>query len=133
MLDQHFRSHPHIIDFSNRRFYDDRLRIMTSRPSEMPQSAIRVVWAGGRRNPESSINPLESDAVLAAMSEIVRKTVHQQTVPSIGVVCPFRDQVDAVREQVIKALGRGGPDRIPLVDAKWWGEGLVGRYGGRPV
>jgi hypothetical protein len=35
------------------------------------------------------------------------------------------------REQVIKALERGEPVRIPLVNAKWWGEGLFEQYGER--
>jgi uroporphyrinogen decarboxylase len=32
---------------------------------------------------------------------------------------------------VIKALERKGPSRIPLVNAKWWGEGLEEQYGER--
>jgi uroporphyrinogen decarboxylase len=33
------------------------------------------------------------------------------------------------RDEVIKALERKGPSRIPLVNAKWWGEGLEEQYG----
>lgn len=35
------------------------------------------------------------------------------------------------REQVIRALERKGPSRIPLVLARWWGEGLNEQYGSR--
>ena len=35
------------------------------------------------------------------------------------------------REEVIKAVERKKPLRIPLVFAKWWGEGLVDQYGDR--
>jgi uroporphyrinogen decarboxylase len=35
------------------------------------------------------------------------------------------------RAEVIKALERGRPSRIPLVRAKWWGEGLREQYGER--
>ncbi|MBN1812783.1 MAG: hypothetical protein JXA14_13185 [Anaerolineae bacterium] len=35
------------------------------------------------------------------------------------------------RDEVIKALERKGPARIPLVNAKWWGEGLEEQYGER--
>jgi uroporphyrinogen decarboxylase len=35
------------------------------------------------------------------------------------------------RSEVIKAIERGRPVRIPLVMAKWWGEGLVEQYGER--
>jgi uroporphyrinogen decarboxylase len=35
------------------------------------------------------------------------------------------------REEVVKALERRGPARIPLVRTKWWGEGLEDHYGDR--
>ncbi len=35
------------------------------------------------------------------------------------------------REEVVKAVERKGPCRIPLVMAKWWGEGLGEQYGDR--
>ena len=35
------------------------------------------------------------------------------------------------REEVIKAVTRGRPSRIPLIMAKWWGEGLEAQYGDR--
>ncbi|MCJ7550047.1 MAG: hypothetical protein MUQ30_10235, partial [Anaerolineae bacterium] len=35
------------------------------------------------------------------------------------------------REDVIKAIERRNPSRIPLVRAKWWGEGLREQYGAR--
>jgi uroporphyrinogen decarboxylase len=35
------------------------------------------------------------------------------------------------REEVIKAVERKGPSRVPLIMAKWWGEGLVDQYGER--
>jgi uroporphyrinogen decarboxylase len=35
------------------------------------------------------------------------------------------------RDEIIKALERKSPARIPLVHAKWWGEGLKEQYGER--
>ncbi|NSW51513.1 MAG: hypothetical protein HPY85_03295 [Anaerolineae bacterium] len=35
------------------------------------------------------------------------------------------------REEVKRAVERRHPPRIPLVQAKWWGEGLVEQYGGQ--
>ncbi|MBM3211584.1 hypothetical protein FJZ33_05150 [Candidatus Poribacteria bacterium] len=35
------------------------------------------------------------------------------------------------REEVIKAVERNYPSRIPLVRARWWGEGLGEQYGAR--
>ena len=35
------------------------------------------------------------------------------------------------KQEVIKAIERRRPRRIPLVMAKWWGEGLHEQYGDR--
>ena len=35
------------------------------------------------------------------------------------------------REEVVRAVERKNPSRIPLVQAKWWGEGLEEQYGER--
>ncbi|MBN1641435.1 MAG: hypothetical protein JXA09_09375 [Anaerolineae bacterium] len=35
------------------------------------------------------------------------------------------------RAEVIKAIQRGSPARIPMIRAKWWGEGLRDQYGDR--
>jgi uroporphyrinogen decarboxylase len=43
----------------------------------------------------------------------------------------MNDIVPMMREDVIRAVERTGPSRIPLVRAKWWGEGLEEQYGER--
>jgi hypothetical protein len=102
-LDEHFRSHPQIIDFSNRHFYERDLRIMTRRPSLVPESIVEVQSVAGKRSPDSSVNTVEVDKILANIGEIVGDP-HPQKVVSIGIVCPFRDQVDAIRERLIHEL-----------------------------
>ena len=52
MLDEHFRSDPHIIDFSNKMFYDNQIRIMTHKPKmglSNQDSAIQVDYVKGKR------------------------------------------------------------------------------------
>ncbi|HUG92295.1 MAG TPA: AAA domain-containing protein [Planctomycetaceae bacterium] len=102
LLDQHFRSDPHIIAFSNRHFYDGELRIMTERPRREPSSAIRVVQAAGRRQEGGSVNTAEIEAVAAEVAAIVAAAQGGERAPSVGVVCPFRDQVDAIRERLVR-------------------------------
>ena len=102
MLDQHFRSDAHIIAFSNRKFYEGQLRIMTERPRSEPHSAIRWVNAAGRRSEGSSVNAAEVQAVLAEVGAVIDETKSEGPVPTIGVVSPFRDHVDAIRDQLIR-------------------------------
>jgi hypothetical protein len=37
------------------------------------------------------------------------------------------------REDVVKAIERKGGSRIPLVFHKWWGNGLVDKYGAKLI
>ncbi|MHC4244995.1 MAG: hypothetical protein ACYSU4_21505, partial [Planctomycetota bacterium] len=50
-----------------------------------------------------------------------------------GLVEISRDLPDPVlpREEVVKAVERRGPSRVPIVRGKWWGEGLPQQYGER--
>jgi hypothetical protein len=100
-LDQHFRSDPHIIDFSNRKFYDRQLAIMTERPRQQAHSAIRVVRTSGRRSEGTSVNPVEVAAILLEVAAIVEETAPEEPAPTLGIVCPFRDQVDAIADRLI--------------------------------
>ncbi len=108
LLDQHFRSHPHSIDFSNRNFYDNQLRIMTERPHVQEQSAVRWLYTEGQRTSASSVNPAEIDAIVSEVSAVIQRTQGNPGAPSIGIVSPFRDHVDAIRERLI--------DRLPASD-----------------
>ncbi|MDG2224496.1 MAG: AAA domain-containing protein [Rubripirellula sp.] len=99
-LDEHFRSHPQIIDFSNRNFYDRSLNIMTERPSKTPQIAIQVEFVHGRRESESSINAAEIDRAVETFKSIIASGRQD----SIGIVSPFRDQADAMKERFIQDL-----------------------------
>jgi hypothetical protein len=115
LLDEHFRSEPHIISFSNRQFYDGQLRIMTERPRRQAQSSIRVVPAGGRRVEGSSVNPGEVETVLRIVEEIVRQTAADAAAPSLGIVSPFRDHVEAILERLSRQFPAAELDRHAMV------------------
>jgi hypothetical protein len=100
-LHEHFRSHPQIIEFSNRRFYDGALDIMTSRPPRQPQSAIRIHHVGGQRTIDSSINLTEVGAVVDIVKSITADTNASRPL-SIGIVSPFRDHADAIKERLLR-------------------------------
>ncbi|MEK6237036.1 MAG: AAA domain-containing protein, partial [Planctomycetales bacterium] len=109
LLDQHFRSDPRIIEFSNKRFYSDSLRIMTERPRRGTRTAVRAVHVDGRRNANDSVNPDEVEAVMGEIGALVEQPAPDSEAPlSIGIVSPFRDHVDAVRD----ALLRRFPDAV---------------------
>ena len=96
MLDEHFRSVPHIISFSNERFYGGTLRLMTQHPSSESTDAIEVRHVGGRRN-DDGVNHEE----IVAAEQAVRVAMAAGR-SSIGVVSPFRAQADALEEMLIE-------------------------------
>ena len=99
-LRDHHRSHPDIIGFSNRYFYDSALRIATR------LNALSPVWNGppfvrwldvtGRafRPPGGSLfNEEEARAVVEELRQLMRSSYSG----SVGVVTPFREQANCIR------------------------------------
>ena len=87
-LDEHFRSHPELIAFSNERFYAQRLKILTrsrqpGRPIEWRDCPVRV---------DGTVNLGEVDAVLHALQGLLDEYagLPEQECPSIGVLAFFR-------------------------------------------
>ncbi len=106
MLDLHFRSHPAVVEFSNRQFYAGRMTMCgTSRPPE-GLSALEWVSVSGRCERGSSNsswrNVGEATAVAARIATDLAS--YRPGNLSVGVVTPFAAQAKAI----IAALGREG-------------------------
>lgn len=100
-LNEHFRSRPEIIGFSNEAFYAGKLAIMTGHrdidhDGEEPISLLQV---DGQRHSGSGINQMEIDAILASLEQILGRAGRPL---SIGILSPFRAQVDAILRHVEK-------------------------------
>ncbi len=100
-LDEHFRSVPHLIGFSARRFYDDRLTLATRHPANETARAIEVRTVSGERA-DDGVNVAEVDAAVDAVREVLADPARAGA--TIGVVSPYRPQVDALRQAVGAAL-----------------------------
>lgn len=115
MLDEHFRSDPHIIDFSNRRFYEGKLRLMTERPRENNHVAITVDYVAGQRT-SGTVNPAEVECVFKHLRQIVDEySENSSNALSVGVVCPFRDQVNELSRQLPNELSLEELERHKVV------------------
>lgn len=102
MLDEHYRSMPAIIGFSNQQFYRNQLRVMTAKPSTAKKAAIRLLAVphGVREN---GVNVEEVKRLIEKLSEILTfqqqlPTIHRQT---IGIVAFFREQADAIQNVLL--------------------------------
>lgn len=105
MLDEHFRSLPPIIDFSNKEFYGDRIRVM--KKDFGGQKVLELVEVpDGKVDYDATRNLPEVEAVIKKLHEIViedeRKNPDNPV--SIGIISPFRAQVEQLKTSVSKVL-----------------------------
>jgi superfamily I DNA and/or RNA helicase/very-short-patch-repair endonuclease len=102
VLRDHHRSHHDIIEFSNKHFYEGRLRIATKRerlrPSAPNEIGIRWIETNGKimRSQSGGCHNLEE--AVAIMKELKRLIIEQRYEGTIGVVTPFRAQANLIRE-----------------------------------
>ena len=103
-LDEHFRGTPDLIAFSNDEFYAGALHVMTERPDTAELVSIAVHEVDGARLPEGH-NPVEAAAVLARVDALVADDAATGGTPrSIGILSPFRGQVDHLQREVSERL-----------------------------
>lgn len=95
VLDEHFRSAPHIIEFSARRMYDGRLHVVGRNPANESADHIQVVNVEGVRN-DDGVNSAEVDASIRAAEELIEEG-HR----SIGFISPFDAQASALEEAIL--------------------------------
>ncbi len=102
-LSEHFRSEYSIIDFSSKAFYQDNLEILTKRPKEK-NNIVDFRYVEGEN--KSGVNFAELDEIVNNILEIITREkdrpVSMKT--SIGILSPFRKQVDKTFEAVRKNI-----------------------------
>jgi hypothetical protein len=101
LLDEHYRSLPQIIEFSNQRFYSNALRVMTRRPDTIGLRSVEMRKVNGTRRKEG-YNVEEVDAIIKEINKIAaaeaKKAPNERS--SIGVLSPYRDQVNFLNRQI---------------------------------
>jgi len=103
MLDEHYRSKPDLIAFSNKKFYDGRLKIMRHLPDSHVISNIEVTKIEGKRD-KKGVNKMEAGAVIEKIVEIIDKFKQNSIKPSIGVLSPFREQTNYLQKKIINSI-----------------------------
>lgn len=98
VLDEHFRSDPHLVEFVARRLYAGTVKVATRAPSTTSKDCVSVVRVEGRRN-NNGVVEAEVDR---AMQELVR--LRRAGANSVGLITPFRAQADALEEAALRAF-----------------------------
>jgi len=104
MLRDHHRSHADIIEFSNRQFYESRLRVATryDRLKPLQAGAPAIKWfpvQGEVRRPADggAVNEAEAQAVVKLLRRMFLERPYEG---SVGAVSPFRAQCNRIRSLV---------------------------------
>ncbi|MGH2516310.1 MAG: AAA domain-containing protein, partial [Ktedonobacterales bacterium] len=105
LLDEHYRSLPQIIEFSNGRFYGQALRVMTRRPDTIGARSVELRKVNGKRQ-KAGYNTEEAEAIITEINKIARaeakKAPNEKS--SIGVLSPYRDQVNYLTRTLASKL-----------------------------
>ncbi|WP_297423931.1 AAA domain-containing protein [Clostridium sp.] len=89
LLKEHYRCHPKIIDFCNKKFYDNQLIILTDENScDSPLEVYKTVKGNHERN---HYNQRQIDVIV---KEILPKLDGEE---SVGIVSPYRNQINELK------------------------------------
>lgn len=92
LLKEHYRCHPRIIEFCNKKFYHDELAIMTQDNGE--DDVLKVIMTKEGNHCRNRYNQREIDVIL---NDIL---YNESKIESIGVISPYRNQVNALQKQI---------------------------------
>ena len=100
-LDEHYRSTPSIIKYSNQRFYDGNLKVMSDLKINEYQSAVHWKQCNGLKN-KKGVNLKEADQLLSDIKQLIEKeqNLSADVCTRIGILSPFRDQVNYLTDRI---------------------------------
>jgi len=109
-LNEHFRSMPDIIHFSNQQFYSGQLQIMTDHLDlEKNSGNLKIHHVeNGERN-EKGENEKEAIHVVSAIKKVItaEEELSRKNCSSIGVISPFRAQVNLLKKMIKNEIDVG--------------------------
>jgi superfamily I DNA and/or RNA helicase len=94
LLREHYRCHPKIIGFCNKKFYNNELVIMTEDIGEPNTLYVLKTVAGNHRR--DHINQRQIDVTVQEALPLLSDVNPQD----IGIIAPYKDQVSTIRRQL---------------------------------
>ena len=99
LLKEHYRCHPKIIQFCNKKFYNDELIIMTENKGEMDVLKVYVTNAGNHAR--EHINQRQIDVI---EKEVIPELSNKISKDDMGIISPYRSQKDKMQSTFEKNI-----------------------------
>lgn len=105
LLDEHFRSRSPIINFSNHEFYGGRIRIMNHELTSSGCIELNIV-KDAKVDLDSTRNMAEAEKIMERLQDLIinDSKLNKKNPVSIGIISPFRGQVELVKKAVSQVL-----------------------------
>ena len=99
LLREHYRCHPKIIQFCNKKFYDDQLIIMTDDYGENDVLKVYITTEGNHAR--GHLNQRQIDVI---EKEVIPELSKKVDGKNIGIISPYRKQRDKIKKSVDTSL-----------------------------
>lgn len=90
MLQEHYRCHPKIINFCNKKFYNNNLIIMTEDKGE--KDVVKVIKTNKGNHSRDKTSQRQLD--------IIKELLPELTSNDIGIIAPYNSQVDLIKKNI---------------------------------
>lgn len=97
-LDEHFRSKPQLINFSNVAFYQNKLKVMQHRPCTSA-GHLHIERTSGIRD-KKGVNHIESAKIIESIKAQITDDIDSGLTHSIGVISPFSHQAEHLAKEI---------------------------------
>ncbi|MEP1307220.1 MAG: DEAD/DEAH box helicase [Balneola sp.] len=100
-LNDHYRSKPAIIRFSNEKFYDGQLSILRAHPIKDGERSVILNVVMGVRD-EKGINIKEAESIIEKLKSLISdyENVDAKIAPTIGISSPISAQVNYLKSRI---------------------------------
>ena len=90
LLREHYRCHPKIIEFCNKKFYNNELVIMTNDNNE--KNVIQIIKTNEGNHSREKTNERQID--------IIKELLEKNNYDDVGIIAPYNNQVNSIRKTI---------------------------------
>lgn len=106
MLDEHYRSMPQLAHYTNKKFYNEELKIMTDTPERATVNCFQSFQVDGKKEKKRNIPEVLKVIEIIKHIHDLEKCVGIEKSPycsdkSIGIISLLREQVECIKEELL--------------------------------